>query len=160
MLSIREVPFMEADATIATWRKAAAIVRSMRTPTPPTDDGAWNTALDQAAAALERHAAELERGDTRLLSHLQVLFNQLQTDRIATGELLRELEKRGVSPDVPLDSRRLSRELARHGIRPVTFKIGELAVKGYVTYPTKTQIGLAAAWRQYLAPLPEVASGS
>ncbi|MGO1055557.1 DUF3631 domain-containing protein [Crossiella sp. CA198] len=138
------------NAAIAIWREAAQIVRNMQTHTPPASEDAWNFALDRASKALEQRAAELERGDTQILSQLKSLFDKFQTDRMATKDILRELEKNEVSPGASLDSRRLSRELARHGVQPVTFKIGESATKGYVTYPTKTQVGLAAAWRQYL----------
>jgi len=147
---------VETDAAIAVWREAAEIVRNMRTHTPPAGEDSWNRALDQASAALERRAVELERGDVRVLSQLKSLFTELQTDRMATKDILRELENSNVSPDVPLDSRRLSRELARYGVQPVTFKTGDVAIKGYVTYPTKTQVGLAAAWRQHLEQSLEV----
>jgi hypothetical protein len=151
---------VDVNATIAIWREAAQIVRGVQTHTPPSGEDAWNLALDRASKALEQRADELERGDTRVLSQLKSMFAKLQTDRMTTKDILKELEKSGVSPDVPLDSRRLSRELARHGVRPVAFNNGGLAVKGYVTYPTKTQVGLAAAWRQNLEPSPELTSDS
>ena len=53
----------------------------------------------------------------------------------------------------PLDARRLARELARYGARPVTFETTEGSAKGYVTYTTtggQAQTGLADAWSRYL----------
>jgi hypothetical protein len=56
--------------------------------------------------------------------------------------------------DQPLGPRRLARELARYGVRPVTFDAKTGKAKGYVTFPTtgkQTQLGLGDAWTRYLS---------
>ncbi|MDQ3576458.1 MAG: DUF3631 domain-containing protein, partial [Actinomycetota bacterium] len=93
-----------------------------------------------------------------LLADLRAIFTRHNTDRLPTKALLADLTAIEESPwgefeGKPLDGRRMARELARFSIRPVAFKNDEGTVKGYVTYPTKEQVGLTDAWDRYLAPL-------
>ena len=59
----------------------------------------------------------------RLLADLQEVFTRAGTDRITTADILTALGELEESPwadlhGKPLDSRRLSKELARYGIKP------------------------------------------
>jgi hypothetical protein len=97
-----------------------------------------------------------------LLADLRDLFTTADVDRLASRDIIAALLTMDYAPwsalaDQPLGPRRLARELARYGVRPVTFdaKIGK--AKGYVTFPTtgkQAQVGLADAWLRYL-PEPE-----
>jgi uncharacterized protein DUF3631 len=97
-----------------------------------------------------------------LLDDMRNLFRAKDTDRIATTEILAALRDLDESPwaDVqgkPLDPRRLSQELERYQVRPVTFTAKTGKAKGYVTYATtgkQAQVGLSDAWSRYLAPVP------
>jgi Protein of unknown function (DUF3631) len=96
----------------------------------------------------------------RLLADLRALFSLHSTDRLSTIQLLTELRALDESPwgDLDgrqLDARRLARELARFSVRPIVFKDAVNApTKGYVTYATDRQVGLADAWDRYLPPDP------
>lgn len=95
---------------------------------------------------------------TRLLVDLRQVFTDRATDRMATAEILPALIELEEAPwadlhGKPLDARRLAREMARYGVRPVTFETAGGSAKGYVTYETtgsQTQVGLADAWSRYL----------
>ena len=59
----------------------------------------------------------------RLLADLQEVFTRAGADRITTADILTALGELEESPwadlhGKPLDSRRLSKELARYGIKP------------------------------------------
>jgi hypothetical protein len=96
----------------------------------------------------------------RLLADLRALFTMHGTDRLSTVHLITELRALDESPwgeldGRPLDARRLARELARFSVRPVVFKDATNApTKGYVTYGTDRQVGLADAWDRYLPTDP------
>jgi hypothetical protein len=96
---------------------------------------------------------------TRLLVDLRHVFTDRDTDRMATVDILPALIEMEESPwadlgsGKPLDARRLAREMARYGVRPVTFDTPEGKTKGYVTYETtgaQAQVGLDDAWSRYL----------
>lgn len=92
----------------------------------------------------------------RLLADLRSLFADRDTDRISTVDILTDLVTLDEAPwgDInggrPLDARHLARELAQYQVTPAAFRIGGQITKGYVTYPTKTQVGLGDAWSRYL----------
>ncbi|MDQ3401819.1 MAG: DUF3631 domain-containing protein [Actinomycetota bacterium] len=115
-----------------------------------------------ARAACEHFVLHTAQEDTSpgvtLLADLRAIFTRHNTDRLPTKALLADLTAIEESPwgefeGKPLDSRRMARELARFSIRPTAFKNDEGTVKGYVTYPTKEQVGLTDAWDRYLKPL-------
>lgn len=103
----------------------------------------------------------------QLLSDVRDVFTEYGADRLPTRQLLAALLTLDDSPwnnltEGPLTARRLSREMRRYGVAPVTFdaKIGK--AKGYVVFPTtgkQTQVGLADAWSRYL-PDPDSANTS
>jgi hypothetical protein len=91
----------------------------------------------------------------RLLADLRVIYAERDTDRLTTVELITSLCALDDAPwgdfgDRPLDARRLARELGRYGVSPVSFKANGASTKGYVTYATDRQAGLADAWKRYL----------
>jgi hypothetical protein len=90
---------------------------------------------------------------TRLLTDLRALF--AGRDRMATAEILDALVNADDRPwgdlgGKPLDARRLSKELGRYGVGPAAFNTGRGTAKGYTTYPTVDNLGLADAWDRYL----------
>jgi hypothetical protein len=94
----------------------------------------------------------------RLLADLRTVFADRNADRLATVDILAALADLDEAPwgDIngpgrPLDARRLARELALYHVSPGPIRIGGQITKGYVTHPTKTQVGLADAWSRYLA---------
>jgi hypothetical protein len=120
------------------------------------------TARAACAYFVHTHMPSAESVGVELLADLRDLFTAADTDRLASRDIIAALLTMDDAPwsglaDQPLGPRRLARELARYGVRPVTFdaKIGK--AKGYVTYPTsgkQAQLGLADAWLRYL-PEPE-----
>ncbi|MGH3829218.1 MAG: DUF3631 domain-containing protein [Pseudonocardiaceae bacterium] len=88
-----------------------------------------------------------------LLADLQEVFTRAGTDRIITADILTALGELEESPwadlhGKPLDSRRLSRELARYGIKPKNLRLpAGGVVKGY---RTDGEDGLADVWSRYL----------
>lgn len=119
--------------------------------------GHWPTTARQACAHFVREADEQPvTTGVRLLADLRTVFGNHRTDRMATVDILTNLLDLDESPwgDLnagrPLDARRLARELAQYHVAPVTSRMGNELSKGYVTYTTKTQLGLADAWSRYL----------
>ncbi|GAB3914619.1 hypothetical protein GCM10029964_126410 [Kibdelosporangium lantanae] len=94
----------------------------------------------------------------RLLADLRTLFTTGGTDRMHSAEIIARLRSIDDAPwsdlnSRPLDARRLAQELTRYQVAPLTFKHNGTNAKGYVTYPTHTQVeqvGLADAWARYL----------
>lgn len=92
----------------------------------------------------------------RLLTDLHTVFTERNTDRLSTTDILVNLVMLDESPwgDInggrPLDARRLAKELALYHVSPVPFRTGGQITKGYVTYSTANQLGLADAWSRYL----------
>lgn len=93
----------------------------------------------------------------RLLSDLKAIFGA--RDRMTTVDILQELTEMEEAPwgdmprsHKPLDARGLAGLLKRYHIGPATFDIldgtGKTA-KGYTTYATTDNDGLADAWRRY-----------
>ena len=121
-----------------------------------------DTARAACAYFVHTHLPSADSIGIELLADLRELFTAARTDRLATRDIVAALLTMDDAPwsaltDQPLGPRRLARELARYGVRPVTFdaKIGK--AKGYVTFPTtgkQTQLGLADAWLRYV-PEPE-----
>ncbi|HEX5115114.1 MAG TPA: DUF3631 domain-containing protein [Pseudonocardiaceae bacterium] len=121
--------------------------------------GHWPTTARKACAhfVLTRIPSADSFG-IQLLSDLRDIFTAAETDRMASREILAHLLTLDDSPwadlpDKPLDARRLSRELTRYGIKPVTFDAKAGKAKGYVTFATsgkQEQAGLADAWTRYL----------
>ncbi|SDD68049.1 DUF3631 domain-containing protein [Actinokineospora iranica] len=94
----------------------------------------------------------------RLLSDLRDLFAAERTDRMHTSDILARLRAIEDSPwpdlgGKPLDAQRLAKEMSLYQVAPMTFKHNNTNAKGYVTFPTDTQVtqvGLADAWARYL----------
>jgi hypothetical protein len=119
--------------------------------------GHWPNTARQACTHFvhEAEQAPVTTG-VRLLADLRTIFAGRDTDRLSTVDILANLMTLDEAPwgDInggrPLDARRLARELAPYHVAPVTSRIGRDIIKGYVTYPTKTQLGLTDAWSRYL----------
>jgi hypothetical protein len=118
--------------------------------------GHWPTTARAACAHFVLNATEQTSTGVRLLADLRVLFAHHNTDRLPTKALLSDLTAVDEAPwgdldGKPLDARRMARELTRFGVSPVAFKDDtNVTTKGYVTYPTKDQVGLTDAWDRYL----------
>jgi hypothetical protein len=129
-------------------------------------DAAGDHWPDMARAAcayfVHTHLPSADSVGVELLADLRDLFTAAGTDRLASRDIIPALLTMDDGPwsglaDQPLGPRRLARELARYGVRPVTFDAKTGKAKGYVTYPTtgkQAQLGLADAWLRYL-PEPE-----
>jgi hypothetical protein len=94
----------------------------------------------------------------RLLADMRELFHD--ADRLTTVDILARLSDMEEAPwgdlsgNRPLDARRLAKELDRYSVAPAAFKDEHgKTVKGYTTYPTPRNVGLADAWARYL-PAP------
>jgi hypothetical protein len=119
--------------------------------------GHWPLTARQACAHFV-HEAEQQPVTTgvRLLADLRTIFGDRDTDRLATVDVLANLVALDEAPwgdlngNRPIDARRLARELAQYHVTPVPFRTGGQITKGYVTYPTTTQLGLTDAWSRYL----------
>ncbi|MET8756856.1 DUF3631 domain-containing protein [Lentzea sp. NPDC004782] len=90
----------------------------------------------------------------QLLTDLRTLFTIAGTDRLHTTEILRYLLSLDDAPWADLngrtlDARRLSKELGRYHVAPVTVKVNGTNAKGYVTFANDHQVGLADAWARY-----------
>jgi len=89
----------------------------------------------------------------RLLADLYQVFTTHGADRMTTADILAALldledSSRADLHGKPLDSRRLSRELARYGVKPKNLKLPTgSVVKGYRTDGTD---GLTDVWSRYL----------
>jgi uncharacterized protein DUF3631 len=127
--------------------------------------GHWpETARKACAHFVLRNSQPVTHG-VRLLADLRTVFRRHNTDRLATKALLADLVSLEEAPwgDLDgkgrqLDGRRLASELSRYSVGPVAFKDDtNTTVKGYVTYPTKDQVGLTDAWDRYL---PAAMSGT
>jgi hypothetical protein len=119
--------------------------------------GHWPTTARKACAYFVRESGKepLSVG-ARLLADLHTIFTEHNTDRLPTTEILSALWGMDEAPwgvingGRPIDSRRLSRELAPYHLSPAPVRVGGQIQKGYVTYETKNQVGLADAWSRYL----------
>lgn len=121
--------------------------------------GHWpTTARDACRYFVLSHAPSADSIGVQLLSDIRGIFIKANVDRMASRDILAHLltlEGSGWAdlPDRPLEARRLSRELGRYGVRPVTFDAKCGKAKGYVTFATsgkQSQVGLADAWSRYL----------
>jgi hypothetical protein len=119
--------------------------------------GHWPKIARQACAYFVQAAEQQPvTNGIRLLSDLRTIFGDRDTDRLATVDIVADLVALDEAPwgDInggrPLDARRLARELALYQVSPIPFRVGGQITKGYVTYPTKTQVGLTDAWSRYL----------
>jgi hypothetical protein len=119
--------------------------------------GHWPHTARQACAHFVREAEQQPvTTGVRLLADLRTIFTERNTDRLATVDILTDLAELDESPwgDInggrPIDARRLARELAVYHVAPAPFRTGGQIAKGYVTYPTKGQLGLTDAWSRYL----------
>ncbi len=120
----------------------------------------WPDAGRDAARYFVLDTATAPTFGTRLLADLRTLF--AGRDRMPSAEILDALTSDVDKPwgdlgGKPLDSRRLSRELSRYGVAPAAFNTGRGTAKGYTTYPTSGNLGLADAWDRYL---PSEGSGN
>lgn len=121
--------------------------------------GHWPTTARKACAYFVQEAEHQPvTTGVRLLADLRNIFAQRDTDRLSTVDILDDLAALDEAPwgDIngpgrPLDARRLARELALYQVSPAPFRTGGQITKGYVAYPTKTQVGLADAWSRYLS---------
>ncbi|WP_245782516.1 DUF3631 domain-containing protein [Actinokineospora terrae] len=104
----------------------------------------------------------------RLLGDLRALFTEAGTDRMHSAEIVARLRaiEDGPWSDVggkPIDAQRLARELSLYHVAPMTFKHNSTNAKGYVTFPTGTQVtqvGLADAWARYLGVMEQLDSAA
>jgi uncharacterized protein DUF3631 len=121
--------------------------------------GHWPT----TARAACRHfvLTDVPPGDSlgiQLLSDVRDIFTESGANRMPTRQLLAALLTLDNSPwsnlpDGPLNARRLSREMHRYDVGPVTFDAKTGKAKGYVVFQTtgkQAQVGLADAWSRYL----------
>lgn len=102
---------------------------------------------------------------TRLLADLRTVY--AGRDRMATTEILAALADLDAAPwadlggGKPLDARRLSKELGRYGVARAVFKDpADESTRGYTTYPTTDNTGLADAWDRYLPAAPSALLGN
>lgn len=121
--------------------------------------GHWPTTARKACSHFVQQSeqAPVTTG-VRLLADLRTVFADRNSDRLATVDILAALADLDEAPwgDIngpgrPLDARRLARELALYQVAPGPFRNGSQIAKGYVTYATKTQVGLSDAWSRYLS---------
>jgi uncharacterized protein DUF3631 len=120
--------------------------------------GHWPQTARRICAYFVREAGKkpLSTG-ARLLTDLHTIFTERDTDRLPTTEILSALCALDEAPwgeingGRPMDARRLGRELALYHISPTPFRGSGQIHKGYVTYETKNQVGLADAWSRYLS---------
>ncbi|RZU49201.1 uncharacterized protein DUF3631 [Krasilnikovia cinnamomea] len=113
----------------------------------------WPEAGRDAARYFVLDTATAPTFGTRLLADLRTLYDG--RDRMPTTDILDALTTAEDAPwgdlnGKPLDARRLSKELGRYGIAPAAFNTGQGTAKGYTTYPTTGNLGLADAWDRYL----------
>jgi uncharacterized protein DUF3631 len=127
--------------------------------------GHWPTTARAACTHFVFNQKTTPSLGVRLLADLRTLFATEDTDRMHSAEIVTRLRAIEDAPwsDVNgklLDSRRLAQELNPYHVAPLTFKRNGTNAKGYVTYPTTTQVeqvGLADAWARYL-PAPAAIS--
>lgn len=97
----------------------------------------------------------------RLLGDVRALFSLAETDRSHTTDILRHLHSIEEAPwgdlwGKALDARSLAKELGFFQVRPITVKCNGANAKGYVTFATEKQVGLADAWARYLPKVKPV----
>jgi hypothetical protein len=116
----------------------------------------WPDAGRDAARYFVLDTATAPTFGTRLLADLRTLF--AGRDRMPTVEILHALVNADEGPwgdlaGKPLDSRKLAKELGRYGVGPASIREPTGPTKGYTTYPTTGNVGLADAWDRYLPAL-------
>ena len=124
--------------------------------------GHWPTAARNACTHFVLQSTQTDTSTgIALLADLRTLYTRHNTDRLPTKTLIADLLDLDESPwgdldGKPLDGRRMARELARFGVRPIVYKTAEGATRGYTINPTDKQHGLTDAWERYLpASTPE-----
>lgn len=137
-----------ADRKAEIWRALIAIA-----------DAAGGDWPKRARAACEHFALGTASNTSfgiRLLADIKTILGG--NDRMPTVQLLEKLCELEEAPwgnlrGKPLDARGLASHLRKYEVTPATFDVldgtGKTA-KGYTTYPTKGNIGLADAWTRYL----------
>lgn len=153
--STPEMPAGVVDRAHEIWEPLIAIADAAGNHWP-------HTARNACEHFVHHTTTDATSDGVRLLTDLHTLYTHHQTDRLPTTHLITELRAMDESPwggdgdSRALDARRLARELARFSVRPTTFKhtTDNTTAKGYVTYPTDRQVGLADAWDRYLPPHP------
>jgi len=140
-----EMPDAVTDRPAEIWEPLLAIA--------DTAGGHW----PQTARAACRHfvlhtGPQITSPGVRLLADLRHVFAQARTDRMFTADLVPALVAIEESSwdDVQgraLDARRLSKELARYGVKPKNIKLGGTVAKGY---RIDGDDGLSDAWSRYL----------
>jgi len=113
----------------------------------------WPETARAACAHFVLDAASRDSGSlgVRLLADLRELFTRRDTDRLTSGQILEALNAMEDAPwgelsGKPLDTRRLSRMLARYGVESKNLKQpGGAVAKGY-----RLEDGLGDAFRRYL----------
>ena len=146
--AVPELPAGVMDRSAEIWEPLIAIADAA--------GGHWPDTARKACVHFVLNTTEPTTDGVRLLADLRTVFRRHNSDRLATKALLADLVSLEEAPwgdyeGKQLDGRRMARELARYGVSPVTFKDDtNTTVKGYVTYSTKDQVGLADAWDRYL----------
>lgn len=118
--------------------------------------GRWPERAREAARALV--AASADRGGSLgviLLRDLQAVFGD--AERLPTEAVIDRLLDLDESPwadlrGKPLDSRSLSRRLAKYGVKPAQWREGEQRFRGYLA------ADLADPWSRYVTPVTEPAT--
>ncbi|MGO1055713.1 DUF3631 domain-containing protein [Crossiella sp. CA198] len=145
-----EMPEGVADRAAEIWEPLLAIAEAA--------GGHWPETARAASVhfVTEAHDDPVSDG-VRLLGDIRTLFSVAETERLHTSDILRHLHSIEEAPwgdfgGKALDARSLSRELSFFQVKPVTVKCNGTNAKGYVTYATDKQLGLADAWSRYLPP--------
>jgi len=145
-----EMPEGVTDRKAEVWRALLAVADAA--------GGDWPKRAREACAhfALGAAASDVSLG-VRLLADLKAIFGE--RDRMTTVDILETLTGMEEAPwgemprsHKPLDARGLANLVKRYEVHPTAFDLldgtGKTA-KGYTTYPTTGNVGLADAWRRY-----------
>lgn len=140
-----EMPPGVADRPAETWEPLLAIA-----------DAAGGDWPNNGRAACSHFVFDSQKAapslGVQLLADLRALFTAASTDRMHTTDIMRLLLAMDDGPWSDMTPRRLSKELSRYHVAPITVKCGSNNAKGYVTFANDKQEGLADAWARYLPP--------
>jgi hypothetical protein len=114
--------------------------------------GAWPTRARRAALVLHASAEQDESLGLRLLADLRRVFEETDTARISTADLLTALKADEEGPwandRYPFTAHRLARLLSPFGIRAKQMRIGPVSLKGF------EREEFVDSWDRYLASPP------
>jgi hypothetical protein len=150
-----EMPEGVTDRAAEIWEPLLALA--------DTAGGHWPTTARNACQHFVLHTTPPPTSlGVRLLADLRQVFTTHGTDKMPTADLLAALLELDEAPwaDLhakPLDSRRLSRELGKYGVKSRDIKIDGRSIKGY---RADGEDGLADAWSRYLPPAATAATAA